>query len=321
ITDVTNASRTQLMNLATLAWDPELLRAFDVPRQILPRICSSSEAYGKVAAGPLAGVPICAILGDQQAALFGQTCLHPGEAKNTYGNGCFLLMNTGEKPVASAHGLLTTTAYQLGSQPVCYALEGSVAIAGALVQWLRDNLGLFQSSSEIEALARSVEDSGGVYFVPAFSGLYAPYWNEGARGLIGGLTRYAGKGHLARAALEATAFQTRDVIEAMEKDSGISLATLRVDGGMVVNDLLMQFQADILNRPVVRPAVQETTALGAAYAAGLAIGWINSVDELRASWAAEKEWNPTLDEARREAMYRKWKKAVQRSLDWLDGEN
>jgi glycerol kinase len=318
LTDVTNASRTQLMNLRTLDWDGDLLQAFDVPREILPEIRSSSEVYGEAKDGPLKGLPITGILGDQQAALVGQTCFHRGEAKNTYGTGCFLLMNTGERAVPSKHGLLTTVAYKLGSKPACYALEGSVAIAGALVQWLRDNLMLFKGSAEIEDLARSVEDNGGVYFVPAFSGLYTPYWNDKARGIIIGLTRYANKSHIARAALEATAFQTCDVVQAMESDSGIPLEVLRVDGGMVINDLLMQFQADILNREVVRPAMKETTALGAAYAAGLATGWIRNTDELRDAWAADKWWKPTLDEVRREQICSMWKKAVARSLDWTE---
>jgi len=317
ITDVTNASRTQLMNLSTLDWDTELLQTFDVPPELLPRICSSSEVYGEVRQGNFKGVPIAGILGDQQAALVGQTCFLRGEAKNTYGTGCFLLMNTGEKPVPSQHGLLTTVAYKFGQSSACYALEGSVAIAGALVQWLRDNLGLFKSSAEIEEVARGVDDNGGVYFVPAFSGLYAPYWNNNARGVIAGLTRYANRSHIARAVLEATAFQTRDVVQAMEKDSGIALGVLRVDGGMVVNDLLMQFQADILDREVVRPAMKETTALGAAYAAGLATGWIQNTEELRAGWAADKRWRPALDAERREQICAMWKRAVGRSLDWL----
>jgi glycerol kinase len=317
ITDVTNASRTQLMDLRTLDWDAELLQAFEVPREVLPRISSSSEIYSEVTHGALKGVLIAGILGDQQAALVGQTCFGRGEAKNTYGTGCFLLMNTGEKPVPSQHGLLTTVAYKLGQSPACYALEGSVAIAGALVQWLRDNLGLFKSSAEIEDLARGVEDNGGVYFVPAFSGLYAPYWNNNARGLIAGLTRYANRSHIARAVLEATAFQTRDVVQAMEKDSGIALEVLRVDGGMVVNDLLMQFQADILDREVVRPAMKETTALGAAYVAGLATGWIRNIEELRAAWAADRRWRPALDSDRREQICAMWRRAVGRSLDWL----
>ncbi|HEU5415037.1 MAG TPA: glycerol kinase GlpK [Candidatus Angelobacter sp.] len=317
ITDVTNASRTQLMELRTLDWDTELLQAFDVPREILPKITSSSEVYGEAMQGAFKGLSIAGILGDQQAALVGQTCFVRGEAKNTYGTGCFLLMNTGEKPVPSQHGLLTTVAYKFGVSPACYALEGSVAIAGALVQWLRDNLGLFKSSAEIEELARDVEDNGGVYFVPAFSGLYAPYWNNNARGVIAGLTRYANRSHIARAVLEATAFQTRDVVRAMEKDSGIPLEILRVDGGMVVNDLLMQFQADILDREVVRPAMKETTALGAAYAAGLATGWIRNAEELRTAWAADKCWHPALDSDRREQICTMWQRAVGRSLDWL----
>jgi glycerol kinase len=318
VTDVTNASRTQLMNLQTLAWDNELLDAFGIPAAILPRIASSSEVYGTATLSPVRGVPIAGILGDQQAALVGQTCFEPGEVKNTYGTGCFLLMNTGEKLVQSKHGLLTTVAYKLGTKPARYALEGSIAITGALVQWLRDNLGLVHSSGEIEELARTVDDNGGVYFVPAFSGLYAPYWNYNARGVIVGLTRYANKAHLARAVLEATAFQTREVVEAMEKDSGIHLAVLRTDGGMVENELLMQFQACILNRPVVRPAVKETTSLGAAYAAGLAVGFFKDTDELRANWAVDRTWNPQLEEREREGTYRMWKRAVQRSLDWAE---
>jgi glycerol kinase len=318
VTDVTNASRTQLMNLETLSWDPDLLQAFNILPAMLPRICSSSEVYGHVAGGTLEGAAVAGILGDQQAALIGQTCFERGEAKNTYGTGCFLLMNTGTKPVHSRHGLLTTVAYKIGAQPACYALEGSVAIAGALVQWLRDNLGIIQSSSEIEALARSVEDNGDVYFVPAFSGLYAPYWKENARGVMAGLTRYANKGHIARAVLEAVAFQTRDVVEAMEQDSGIPLSVLRADGGMVENPLLLQFQADILDRPVVCPAVKETTALGAAYAAGLAVGFFKDLTELRTHWSAGKSWNPAMDGARRVRLYQSWKKAVSRSFDWLD---
>ena len=318
VTDVTNASRTQLLSLETLAWDGELLNAFGIPEAILPRICSSSELYETVKLAPIMGVPIAGILGDQQAALFGQTCFKPGEAKNTYGTGCFLLMNTGLRPVPSQHGLLTTVAYKLGKHEAQFALEGSVAIAGALVQWLRDNLGLIAKNSEIEKLARTVEDNGGVYFVPAFSGLYAPYWNTGARGLIAGLTRYANKGHLARAALEATAFQTREVVEAMKADSGIELDVLRVDGGMVENNLLMQFQADILDRLVVRPQTHETTALGACYAAGLAVGFFKDLEELRVHWTAEQTWSPQMKEATRERLYRSWKKAVTRSFDWTD---
>ena len=318
VTDVTNASRTQLMNLHTLSWDEELLDAFGIPRPMLPRICSSSEVYGIATEGGVNGVPIAGILGDQQAALVGQTCFNPGEAKNTYGTGCFLLMNTGDRPVQSTHGLITTLAYKLGTEPAKYALEGSIAITGALVQWLRDNLGLIHTSPEIESLARSVEDNGGVYFVPAFSGLYAPYWDEHARGVIVGLTRYANKGHLARAVLEATAFQTREVVDAMEKDSGIALDILRADGGMVENDLLMQFQADILNRTVVRPSMSETTSLGAAYAAGLAVGFFRDTDELRAKWSVGQSWNPRLEEPEREGMYLLWKKAVSRSFDWAE---
>jgi glycerol kinase len=317
VTDCTNASRTQLMNLATLDWDSALLEAFGIPRAMLPRIASSSEVYGRAALGSIAGVPVAGILGDQQAALVGQTCFHAGEAKNTYGTGCFLLMNTGEAPVPSQYGMLTTVAYRLGSAPAVYALEGSVAIAGALVQWVRDNFGLIEKSSDIEVLARTVNDNGGVYFVPAFSGLYAPYWKDNARGVIAGLTRYTNKGHLARAVLEATALQTREVVEAMEKDSGIALDVLRTDGGMVSNDLLMQFQADILDRPVVRPAVQETTALGAAYAAGLAVGFFESIDELRARWSVDHTWKPAMEAAERERIYSSWKKAVTRSFDWL----
>jgi glycerol kinase len=318
VTDVTNASRTQLMNLETLDWDDGILSAFGIPRAMLPDIKSSSEIYGAATESVLQGVIIGGILGDQQAALVGQTCFRAGEAKNTYGTGCFLLMNTGEHPVASKHGLLTTLGYRFGKQPAVYALEGSIAITGALVQWLRDNLGLIQKSSDVETLALSVTDNGGVYFVPAFSGLYAPYWKDGARGVIAGLTRYASKGHLSRAVLEATAFQTREVLEAMERDSGIALDTLRVDGGMVENHLLMQFQADILDRPVVRPVIKETTALGAAYAAGLAVGFYQNVDDLRANWAVDHTWHPNLETEKRAEMYRLWKKAVARSFDWVE---
>jgi len=320
ITDPTNASRTQLMNLRTLDWDPELLAAFDIPRQILPKIRSSSEPYGVATLEAVRGVPVAGILGDQQAALAGQACFHAGEAKNTYGTGCFLLMNTGREIVQSKCGLLTTVAFQRKNQPASYALEGSVAITGALVQWIRDNFGLIASSAGIETLARTVEDNGGVYFVPAFSGLYAPYWKHNARGVIAGLTRYTNKGHLARAALEATAFQTREVVEAMEQDAGVRVDILRADGGMVGNDLLMQFQADILDRPVVRPAVKETTALGAAYAAGLATGFFRNLEELRAQWSADRTWKPNMDAQRRERMYGFWKKAVTRSFDWLDAD-
>ncbi len=318
VTDVTNASRTQLLNLDTLAWDDEILGAYGIPRNILPQIRSSSEVYGSARLPAVKDVPIAAILGDQQAALFGQTCFQPGEAKNTYGTGCFLLMNTGAHPVHSSRGLLTTVAYKLGNQAAQYALEGSIAITGALVQWLRDNLGLIEKSADIETLARSVRDNGGVYFVPAFSGLYAPYWKTSARGVIAGLTRYANKGHLARAVLEATAFQTREVVEAMAMDSGIQLDVLRVDGGMIENDLLMQFQADILNRSVVRPAIKETTALGASYAAGLAVGFYKDLEELGAHWSVGHTWAPQMEETTREELYRSWKKAVTRSFDWTD---
>ncbi|HJT87229.1 MAG TPA: glycerol kinase GlpK [Bryobacteraceae bacterium] len=318
VTDCTNASRTQLMNLRTLDWEPTLLSDFGIPRRILPRIASSSEIYGPAILDSIKDVPIGGILGDQQAALAGQTCFRAGEAKNTYGTGCFLLMNTGPEIVHSRRGLLTTAAFRLGSQPPCYALEGSVAITGALVQWLRDNLGLIRQSSEIESLARTVEDNGGVYFVPAFSGLYAPHWNHAARGLIAGLTRHSNKGHLARAVLEATALQTREVVEAMEQDAGIPVTVLRTDGGMVENDLLMQFQADILDRTVVRPAVKETTALGAAYAAGLATGFFTDIEELRSHWSVGRTWKPAMDPQRRDRIYAYWKKAVARSFDWLD---
>ncbi len=318
ITDCTNASRTQLMNLATLDWDPGLLSAFDIPRQMLPSIRTSSEIYGEAQLEAVQGVPIAGILGDQQAALVGQTCFQAGEAKNTYGTGCFLLMNTGREMVQSRYGLLTTVAFQLQGQPANYALEGSVAITGALVQWIRDNFGLISKSPEIETLARTVEDNGGVYFVPAFSGLYAPYWKHEARGVIAGLTRYSNKGHLARAVLEATAFQTREVVEAMEKDAGVPVHVLRTDGGMVENELLMQFQSDILDRTVVRPAVKETTALGAAYAAGLATGFYESVEDLCGRWSVERTWKPNMDQARRERLYGFWKKAVTRSFDWVE---
>lgn len=315
VTDVTNASRTLLMNLETLNWDPGLLELMAIPNSLLPRICSSSEIYG-LARGPLEGVPIAGILGDQQAALFGQAAFLPGESKNTYGTGCFMLMNVGAKPLPSRHGLLSTVAYQLGTAAPVYALEGSIAITGALVQWLRDNLGLIQDASEIEALAQGVPDNGGVYFVPAFSGLYAPHWRPDARGIIAGLTRFAHKGHLARAALEATAFQTEEIIRAMEKDSGQKISTLKVDGGMVVNDLLMQFQADILGMPVIRPPCTETTALGAASVAGLAVGFWSGTDELRARWTKARTWTPTMDASRRSLMLADWHKAVQRTLNW-----
>jgi glycerol kinase len=318
ITDVSNASRTQLLNLKTLDWDEKLLAAFEIPRAVLPQVRSSSEIYGDASLGAIAGVPISGILGDQQAALVGQACFRPGEVKNTYGTGCFLLMNTGERMVPSNFGLLTTVAYKFGTANAHYALEGGVAISGALVQWLRDNLGLIQNSADVEVLARTVNDNGGVYFVPAFSGLYAPYWKENARGVIAGLTRYANKGHIARAVLEATAFQTREVVEAMEKDAQIALENVRVDGGMVGNELLMQFQADILNREVIRPVIQETTALGAAYAAGLAVKFFSGLDELQANWAVDRTWKPQLAEAEREQSYKQWKKAVTRSFDWIE---
>jgi len=318
ITDSTNASRTQLMNLQTLSWDEEMLDAFGIPKAMLPRICSSSEVYAQATEPALKDVPIAGILGDQQAALVGQTCFRPGEAKNTYGTGCFLLMNTGEHLVQSSHGLLTTVAYKFGNQPPRYALEGSIAVTGALVQWLRDNLGMIQKSSEIESLARMVSDNGGVYFVPAFSGLYAPYWKDSARGVIAGLTRYANKGHLARAVIEATAFQTRDVLEAMEKDSRMKLNSLRVDGGMVENDMLMQFQADILDLAVIRPLTRDaTTALGAAYAAGLAVTYFQDIDDLRANWAIDHTWKPAMSDSERKALYGLWKRAVTKSFDWI----
>ena len=317
VTDVSNASRTLLMELKTLAWDEEILQTLGIPRLMLPEIRSSSEVYGH-AKGGLGGVPLAGDLGDQQAALFGQTCYDPGEAKNTYGTGCFMLMNTGEKPVLSRNGLLTTLGYKIGSQPAVYALEGSIAIAGALVQWLRDNLGLIEKSSDVETLAGSVEDNGGIYFVPAFSGLFAPYWRSEARGAIVGMTRYVNKGHIARAVLEATAFQTREVLDAMEKDSGVKLTTLKVDGGMVFNELLMQFQADLLDVPVIRPKVAETTALGAAYSAGLAVGFWNDYDELRLNWGKDKEWKPSMSVEKRNTLYTGWKKAVTRTFNWID---
>ena len=317
ITDVTNASRTLLMDLQTLTWDSEILDILGIPRSMLPEIKPSSEIYG-YAKGAFEGVPIAGDLGDQQAALFGQTCFDPGEAKNTYGTGCFMLLNTGIKPVPSNSGLLTTLGYQIGSQPAVYCLEGSIAITGALIQWLRDNLKLIEKSADIEPLARTVEDNGGMYFVPAFSGLFAPYWRSDARGVMVGMTRYINRGHIARAVLEATAYQTREVLDAMEIDSGVRLTKLKVDGGMVVNNLLMQFQADILNVPVVRPLVAETTALGAAYAAGLAVGYWSTFAELRANWGKDKEWEPKMDEALRSNLFNGWKKAVTRTLDWIE---
>ena len=317
VTDVTNASRTMMMNLETLDWDPESLQLFGVPRAMLPEILSSSETYG-LCGSPLAYIPIAGNLGDQQAALFGQTCFAPGEAKNTYGTGCFMLMNTGQAIVPSSAGLLTTVAYQLGRTPPVYALEGSIAMAGALVHWFRDNLGLIEKSADIEALARTVTDNGGIFFVPAFSGLFAPYWKNDARGIIVGLTGYVTKGHIARAVLEATAWQTREVLDAMNVDAGIPFTAMKVDGGMVNNELLMQFQADVLGVPVIRPTCTETTALGAAYAAGLAVGVWRNVDELRANWGKDKEWTPTMDPKVREKGYRDWKRAVTRTFAWID---
>jgi glycerol kinase len=317
VTDVTNASRTMMMNLETLDWDDEILGILGVPRAMLPEIRASSEVYGDAKDG-LAGIPVAGDLGDQQAALFGQTCFSVGEAKNTYGTGNFLLLNTGTEPVPSKSGLITTVAYKIGDQPAIYCLEGSIAITGALVQWLRDNIGLISSAPEIEDLAKTVDDNGGVYFVPAFSGLFAPYWKSDARGVIAGLTRYVTKGHIARAALEATAWQSREVADAMNADSGVELASLKVDGGMVQNELLMQFQADVLSVPVIRPTVAETTSLGAAYAAGLAVGFWSEVEDLRANWGKDKEWQPRMDPDERDKEYAYWKKAVTRTFDWLD---
>jgi glycerol kinase len=321
ITDVTNASRTMLMNINTLDWDEEILGILDIPRAVLPKIKSSSEIYGYTALSGAEGeveTPVAGDLGDQHAALFGQTCFDPGEAKNTYGTGCFMLLNTGEKPVPSKSGLLTTMGYKIGDAPAVYALEGSIAITGALIQWLRDNLGLIHSSAEVEALAQSVEDNGGIYFVPAFSGLFAPYWKSDARGAIVGMTRYVNKGHIARAALEATAYQTREVLDAMETDSGVKLTALKVDGGMVFNELLMQFQADVLDVPVIRPKVAETTALGAAYAAGLAVGFWKGYEELRSNWGRDKEWIPFMSEETRKKLYSGWKKAITKTFDWME---
>jgi glycerol kinase len=320
VTDVTNASRTLLMSLDTLAWDDEILAAVDIPAAMLPEIRSSAEVYGvarpEAAGGALAGVPVASALGDQQAALFGQTCFAPGEAKCTYGTGSFLLLNTGPAPVVSAHGLITTVGYRIGGQPASYALEGAIAVTGALVQWLRDNLGLIFAANEIEALARTVEDNGGCYFVPAFSGLFAPHWRSDARGAIVGLTSFVNRGHLARAALEATGWQTREVVDAMNADSGVPLTTLKVDGGMTANALLMQFQADVLGVSVVRPTVAETTCLGAAYAAGLAVGYWKDTDVLRANWQRDAEWTPSMPPERVAAELAQWRKAVQRTLNW-----
>lgn len=317
VTDVTNASRTLLMNLETLDWDPDICADFEIPLSMLPEIRSSSEIYGVGRPhGTLPGVPVAGILGDQQAATFGQACLSEGEAKNTYGTGNFLLLNTGTTPVHSKHGLLTTLCYKIGNAPAVYALEGSVAVTGSLVQWLRDNLGIISSAEDIEPLANSVDDNGGAYVVPAFSGLFAPRWRPDARGVIAGLTRFVNKGHLARAALEATAYQTREVIEAMRADSGVELASLKVDGGMVVNETLMQFQADILGVPVIRPVVSETTALGAAYAAGLAVGFWSGEQDIRDNWAMDKRWEPGMDEAESTRLFAEWNKAVERTYDW-----
>src|SRR5512136_587628 len=319
VTDVSNASRTMLMNLNTLDWDPDILKIMGVPRAMLPKVVPSSAVYGE-AVGSLKGVPVAGDLGDQQAALFGQTCFSAGEAKNTYGTGCFMLLNTGTKPVQSKNGLLTTLGYKIGKEPAVYCLEGSIAITGALVQWLRDNLNMIAKSADIEALARTVEDNGGIYFVPAFSGLFAPYWKSDARGAIVGMTRYINKGHIARAALEATAFQTREVLDAMNADSGVPLAALKVDGGMVYNELLMQFQADILGVPVIRPTVAETTSLGAAYAAGLATGLWAKVEDLRANWGKDHEWDPQMAAKQRDALYKGWKKAVTRTFGWVEAK-
>ena len=324
VTDVSNASRTMLMDLRTLAWDDEILRLLGIPRRMLPEIRPSSDPrlYGTtLAAGPLgAAIPVCGDLGDQQAALVGQTCYSPGEAKNTYGTGCFMLLNTGTKVVPSTSGLLTTVGYRMGDAPTIYCLEGSIAITGALVQWLRDNLKMIASALEVEALAKTVDDNGGIYFVPAFSGLFAPHWRSDARGAIVGLTRYVNRGHIARATLEATAYQTREVLDAMEKDSGVKLTALKVDGGMVQNETLMQFQADLLGVPVIRPKVAETTSLGAAYAAGLATGFWSKLEDLRANWGKDREWTPKMDTAQRERLYAGWKKAVERTLNWVENE-
>ncbi|MGH4016338.1 MAG: glycerol kinase GlpK [Pseudonocardiaceae bacterium] len=321
LTDVTNASRTLLMDLDTLSWDSDIAEEIGVPVAMLPQIRSSSEVYGKARErGVLAGVPIAGILGDQQAATFGQACLAVGEAKNTYGTGNFMLLNTGTEKVMSRNGLLTTVCYQIGSRDPVYALEGSIAVTGSLVQWLRDNLGMISSAAEIEELAATVEDNGGAYFVPAFSGLFAPHWRSDARGAIVGLTRYVTRGHLARAVLEATAFQSREVLDAMNADSGVALTSLKVDGGMVANELLMQFQADILGVPVIRPVVSETTALGAAYAAGLAVGFWSGEEEIRANWAADRQWDPMMAPPQRESRYAQWRKAVTRTFDWVDND-
>jgi glycerol kinase len=317
VTDVTNASRTLMMDLERLDWDDEVLGILGVPRSMLPQIRASAEAYGD-ATGELDGIPVAGDLGDQQAALFGQACYDEGNAKNTYGTGCFVLLNTGERAVQSKNGLITGLGYKIGERPAVYMLEGSIAITGALVQWLRDNLKMIKASPDVEELAASVKDNGGVYFVPAFSGLFAPYWRNEARGVIAGLTRYVTAGHIARAVLEATAWQTREVIDAMNADSGVDLTSLKVDGGMVYNDLLMQFQADVLGVPVIRPKVAETTALGAAYAAGLAVGFWKEVDDLRENWVQDRDWEPKMDPAERDKEYGFWKKAVTRTFDWVE---
>jgi len=317
VTDVTNASRTMMMDLETLDWDDEILGILDVPRSMLPEIRASSEVYGE-AKGDLGGISVAGDLGDQQAALFGQTCFSVGEAKNTYGTGNFLLLNTGNEPVQSKSGLITGLGYKIGDQPAVFMLEGSIAITGALVQWLRDNLKMIKAAPEVEDLAKTVDDNGGVYFVPAFSGLFAPYWRSDARGVIAGLTRYVNAGHIARAVLEATAWQTKEVVDAMNQYSGVELASLKVDGGMVQTALRMQFQADVLDVPVIRPTVAETTSLGAAYAAGLAVGFWSEVEDLRANWGKDKEWQPRMDPDEREKEYGLWKKAVTRTFDWLD---
>ena len=322
VTDVTNASRTMLMSLAGTHWNDDILAIMGIPRTMLPEIRPSSDPaiYGyTVADGPFGGrIPVCGDLGDQQAATVGQACFSPGEAKNTYGTGCFMILNTGTDIVPSKSGLLTTPCYKFGDAPTVYALEGSIAITGALVQWLRDNLRLIEKAADIEPLARTVDDNGGVYFVPAFSGLFAPYWRSDARGVIAGLTRFVNRGHIARAALEATAYQTREVLDAMRLDSGVELQALKVDGGMVHNDLLMQFQADVLGVPVVRPKVSETTALGAAYAAGLAVGFWQNIDEMRANWGQDRVWEPSPDDTARTRLYARWKKAVTRTFDWVE---
>jgi glycerol kinase len=320
VTDVTNASRTMLMDLASLSWDEGIAAEMGVPVAMLPEIRSSSQVYGECRPGILEGVPVAGILGDQQAATFGQVCYDVGAAKNTYGTGNFMLLNTGEDRIKSANGLLTTVCYKIGEQAPVYALEGAIAVTGSLVQWLRDNLGLIGSAPEIEELAGSVDDNGGAYFVPAFSGLFAPYWRPDARGALVGLTRFVNKGHIARAVLEATAYQTREVLDAMNADSAVALKELKVDGGMVGNELLMQFQADVLDADVVRPKVAETTALGAAYAAGLAVGYWSDLDDLRQNWSEGRRWAPRMDAERRERNYRNWKKAVTRTFDWVDAD-